>query len=132
MRRLVVGLALLLLCAVPAQVQAQAVVCGTTVGISAAAATVLAVPASSGRVVVCGLVLSQSAAGTVTLTAGTGTTCGTGTTTIGTFTYVAAALGLPAAIVGSPGALVTSKAGDQLCITPSAGTVTGFITFGFN
>lgn len=132
MRRLF-ALLLVTLCLLPfggAQAQQTFVSCSQTVNISAvAAATVLAVPSVNGRVVVCGLTLGASAALTATITEGTGTTCGTGTTTIGTYTYAAAAA--PAPVIPAPGGMVTNVRGDNLCITPSAGNVSGHITFGY-
>lgn len=128
-RRLVVGL-LVLSClgAGPASAQIQS--CNQVVNLAAIAAVTLIAAAPTGRVYVCFLALGAAAASTVTLTEGTGSTCGTGTSTLATFGFPASVT--PPVVMGGSGVpiFVTQIRGDSLCITPSASTVSGMLVIG--
>jgi hypothetical protein len=132
MKKLLSLLVLLLLVAGIPGAQAQPVFfpCPQVVNIAASGTTLITAAASTGRIYVCSFGIGASAALTTTLIEGTGATCGSGTVTLATFPFAAAA---PVVVVGGSGApwLNTQTKGDSLCITVSAGTASGFITFAF-
>ena len=129
MRR-VLALVLLALClfAVPAQAQVVSP-CSPVVAVNMGiATTVISTAPANQRLVVCTLVLGASAATTITISEGTGASCGTGNLVLGTFTAAAATTAIP---FGSGAPLFyTQVRGDSLCIQNSAGTLTGMVTLG--
>jgi len=101
--------------------------CTTTVPLTiGAAGTQQIVAPSAGKIIyVCNLVVVTTVAGTVTLTEGTGATCGTGTTNVsGAMTP---SVGSPLTFAAGAGTSVfqINKPGDGLCIVNGAATVTG-------
>jgi hypothetical protein len=77
------------------------------------------------QVYLCQVAGDITSAGTFTVSYGTGTNCGTGTTVLAALTLAA---NTPFSI-GWGGAIVTAPAGNAICITASAGTGAGILSY---
>jgi hypothetical protein len=92
--------------------------------VGAGATQQVVAPVSTQKVRVCGLYLSVTTGGTLTITEGTGATCGTGTTNVsGAMTL---ATGSAPIISGGGPTMQTNVAGDGLCLTSGTAVVAGW------
>lgn len=103
--------------------------CSSSAAVSVTAGNTTQIVALSGTTVirVCSIIGSISLAGTMTVSYGTGTNCGTGNTALtGT---MALATGTPVNLSNGMGSVVRSAAGNAICIAAATGNFTGVLTY---